>query len=91
MYVVGKIWCHNTPYETMKKKEYDNYENAKAAYDMAIKNERYKVHMYGYKRSERFFMRNPKEESTVFTDDNIYIDGNDYNFCEVFLYECKNS
>lgn len=89
MYVVGKTWCHDALDDTTEKKEYDNYEDAKVAYDRAVKNEQYKTHVYGYKRSERFFTQNPKEESTVFTDDNIHIDRNDYNFCEVFLYECS--
>ena len=89
MYVVGKNWCHNTVYDTMKKKEYDTYEDAKAAYDRAVKNEQSKTHMYGYTRSERFFTANSKDESIVFTDDNFHIDRNDYNFCEVFLYHKK--
>lgn len=32
MYVVGKTWCHNMPYDTTKKNEYENYEDAKLAY-----------------------------------------------------------
>lgn len=89
MYVVGKTWCHNTVYDTTKKNEYDNYEDAKVAYDRAVKNEQSKTHMYGYTRSERFSTPNSKDESAVFTDNNIHIDRNDYNFCEVFLYECS--
>lgn len=37
MYVVGKTWCHNAPDYTTEKKEYDTYEDAKAAYDRAVK------------------------------------------------------
>lgn len=86
MYVVGKTWCHNMLYDATNKKEYDNYEAAKVAYDRAVKNEQSKTHMYGYTRSERFSTPDSKDESTVFTDDNIHIDRNVFNFCEVFLF-----
>lgn len=88
MYVVGKTWCHNVSYDTTKKKEYTTYKDAKLAYDRMVKNERTKTSLYGYKRCILTNL-NSKDESAVFTDNNIHIDRNDYNFCEVFLYECS--
>ena len=80
MYVVGKT------NETTEESKYDNYEDAKAAYDKLIRCEQNKVKQYGYTKGERFFTENSKDESTVFTDNNIRVNGNDYNFCEVFLF-----
>ena len=80
MYVVGKT------NETTEESKYDNYEDAKAAYDKLIRCEQNKVRQHEYTKGERFFTENSKDESTVFTDNNIRVDGNDYNFCEVFLF-----
>lgn len=86
MYVVGKTWCHSMPHDATKKNEYENYEDAKLAYKRMVDNERMKTHLYGYKRCNIFTNSGSKNESTVFTDNNIHVDRNDYNFCEVFLY-----
>ncbi len=91
MYVVGKTWCHNELDDTTEKKEYDTYEDAKAAYDNLIKCEQNNFKLYGYTRTERFtcpdFRPGYKDENTIFTTDfNYHIDRNENNFCDVFLF-----
>ena len=80
MYVVGKT------NETTAESKHDNYEEAKAAHDTLTRYEATKVKQHKYTKGELFFTENSKDESTVFTDNNIRVDGNDYSFCEVFLF-----
>ena len=91
MYVVGKTWCHDASEDTTEKKEYDTYEDAKAAYDNLILCEQNKLKLYGYTRIDRFicqdFWLGNKDENTIFTTDfNYHIDRNENNFCDVFLF-----
>lgn len=91
MYVVGKTWCHNMPHDATVYNEYDNYEDAKLAYDESIRCEQNKFKQYGYTRIDRFtcpdFRHGYKDENTIFmTDFNYHINRNENNFCDVFLF-----